>query len=75
MLRTFEQVINSMSDVEFNALLDSVKHLRDVSIPVDEYFNQIEHTEEFIGQREAAYKYILKVSLEDVSNIESVLAA
>lgn|GEM_PF-2030043 len=75
MCRTFEQVINSMSDTEFDKLIDSVKGLRGTSMPVSEYFDQVEHLVESTGQREAMYEYNIKIRLEEVSNIESALAA
>ena len=75
MCRTFEQVINSMSDTEFDKLIDSVKGLRGASMPVSEYFDQVEHLVEPTGQREAMYEYNIKIRLEEVSNIESALAA
>ena len=37
MSRIFEQIINSMSDIEFDRLIDSVKELREVSTPVNSY--------------------------------------
>ena len=47
MSRTFEQIINSMSDIEFDRLIDSVKELREVSTPVNKYFEQVDHFMEF----------------------------
>lgn len=72
MYRTFEQIINSMSDIEFDRLVDSVKNLREVSIPVNEYFDQVEH---FTEQIETNYKYNIKTHLDNISNLDSVLAA
>lgn len=72
MYRTFEQIINSMSDIEFDRLVDSVKNLREVSIPVNEYFDQVEHLTE---QIETNYKYNIKTHLDNISNLDSVLAA
>lgn len=40
---TFEKVLASMSDTEFDALLNSVRRFRNVSVPVEEYIEQTEH--------------------------------
>ncbi len=75
MPRTFEQIINSMSDVEFDSLIDSVRDLRAVSMPVSEYFDQVEHLMEPMEQMEMTYEYSINSHLDNVSNLESVLAA
>ena len=36
-----------MSDIEFDRLIDSVKELREVSTPVNKYFEQVDHFMEF----------------------------
>ena len=64
-----------MSDIEFDRLIDSVKELREVSTPGKKYFEQVEHFMEFTDEMETAYEYNIETHLDDINNLESVLAA
>lgn len=50
----FEQIISSMSDAEFDDLLNSVRDLREFSIPVEDY---LQEACKFSGNFSSAYTF------------------
>lgn len=58
LIRRFNEAVDSMSHTELRELMDSVRHLREYSVPVSEYLESLD--QELISSSTERYSYKYK---------------